>query len=435
MAKGTMSGSTTELQFLNYILNKNSMHAVIINGLTEDNFSLYKEQFNFIKDYYNKYNCMPSRETITGKFPSFTYINVTDPEEYLVDKLRENKLYLDVVDGYNKMINLIKAEKTTDAVELMSQMSQKFLKQQQTTRCVDLISDAKLRYDSYISRVMNPNNTMVTTGLKELDEILGGWDMLNESAIIAARTGFGKSWWLIFFALQAAKQGLNVGFYSGEMETDLVGYRLDTFLGNIANGSLTHGNGDIADDYSSYIASINKVIPGHIYCITPEMINGSATVSQLRAFIDKYNIQFMCVDQLSLLEDERKGKSPREQMANISKDLRTLQRLKKIPIISAAQLNREDTSENGPSTRNIAESDRPGQDATTILFIERKDKQVIFTVGKARNAKTGDKLTYFWNINTGILNYVPTETDARGGEGVEDLTQQYNDTAKSSSVF
>ena len=73
MAKGTMSGSTTELQFLNYILNKNSMHAVIINGLTEDNFSLYKEQFNFIKDYYNKYNCMPSRETITGKLYTSPY--------------------------------------------------------------------------------------------------------------------------------------------------------------------------------------------------------------------------------------------------------------------------------------------------------------------------------------------------------------------------
>ena len=120
-------------------------------------------------------------------------------------------------------------------------------------------------------------------------------------------------------------------------------------------------------------------------------------------------------------------------MINISKDLRTLQRLKKIPIISAAQLNREDTSENGPSTRNIAESDRPGQDATTILFIERKDKQVIFTVGKARNANTGEKLTYAWNINTGVLNYIPADTDAIHGES--DVDADYDDSDKSNSVF
>ena len=201
-----------------------------------------------------------------------------------------------------------------------------------------MIDNANLRYDSYVDRVVNHNTAYVSTGLAELDKILGGWDVQNESAIIAARTGLGKSWWLIYFALQAAKQGLNVGFYSGEMETDLVGYRLDTFFGGIANGSLTHGNENVRLQYEDYINTLNKLIPGHIYCITPEMIDGSATVSKLRAFIEKYDINFMCVDQFSLLEDERHGRSVTEQMSNISKDLRTLQRLKKIPIIAAHHL-------------------------------------------------------------------------------------------------
>ena len=141
------------------------------------------------------------------------------------------------------------------------------------------------------------------------------------------------------------------------------------------------------------------------------------------------------VDQYSLLEDEKRGRTPREQMANLSKDLRSLQRLKKIPIIAAAQLNREEIGEDGPTTKNISESDRIGQDATIVLFIERKQDNVILSIGKARNAQTGAKLTYAWNINMGTLNYIPIENDAIKGEGSENLQQQYNDCEKSNSVF
>ena len=167
------------------------------------------------------------------------------------------------------------------------------------------------------------------------------------------------------------------------MEVDLVGYRMDTFLGNIPNGALNHGNEYIKEKYTTYVESLNKVVPGHIFCITPDMFDGNVTVSKLRAFVEKYDLEMLCVDQFSLLNDEKGAKNPREQMINISKDLRTLQRLKKIPILSAVQLNREDTSESGgPSTRNISECDRIGQDSTIVLFVERKGDNYILTLGK-----------------------------------------------------
>ena len=424
-----------ELQCLNYLFIKNSLQFIILNGIDESYFTTYKEHFIFIRDFYNKYNQLPSRETFQSKFDGkFEWINVTDPEPFLLDKLKEEKLYRDVVSSYKELAELIKAQKTDVAIERMASIAQQFLKQKQTN-AIDLIENANVRLENYIDRVNNPEKATVTTGLKELDDILGGWDLTNETAVIAARTGVGKSWWLIYFALAAAKKGLRVGFYSGEMDTDLVGYRLDTLNGNIANGSLTHGNGNVRMQYESYIEDLNKNVPGKIICITPEMIDGNATVSKLRAFIEKYDLQMLCVDQFSLLEDEKRGRNPREQMLNLSKDLRTLQRLKQIPILAAAQLNREEISADGPSTRNISESDRIGQDATTVLFIERKKDNVVITVGKARNAKTGDKLTYIWNINMGTLSYIPTENDAKKGEGAEELEMQYNDTEKSNSVF
>lgn len=428
-------GSMIELQIINYAFAHNSVKFFIENGINSDYFTTYKPHYEFLMSFCEQYQQLPSKETFNSRFvDNWEWVTVNDPQDYLLEKLEEAKLYRDLISEYKEIGNLIKAEKSDKAVEKMATISQKFLKQKKTD-CIDLIDDAKIRFNEYVERVNNPDKAFVTTGLDELDDILGGWDMKNESALICARTGFGKSWWLIYFALQAAKTGLRVGFYSGEMELDLVGYRMDTFLGNIANGSLTHGNGSIREQYENYIETINKVVTGHIFCLTPDMCGGSVTPSKLRAFIEKYDIQMMCIDQFSLLNDENGAKNPREQAVNISKDLRNIQRLLKIPMLIAVQLNREE-NENGPSTRNISESDRIGQDATTVLFIERKMDNVIISVGKSRNAKTGDKLTYAWNINMGLLHYIPTDNDAKNGVGSKVVENDYiNDSGKSDSVF
>ena len=178
----------------------------------------------------------------------------------------------------------------------------------------------------------------------------------------------------------------------------------------------------VMDSYETYIDSIKSIVKGHIICMTPDDFNGSVTVSKLEAKIEEYGLQMLCVDQFSLLDDEKRAKTPREQYVNISKDLRSLQRKKKIPIIAAVQLNRME-DDDGPSTKNIAESDRIGQDATTVLFIERKAETAVLSVGKSRNARTGDKLTYAWNINMGILRYIPTDNDARKGKGAEETVE------------
>lgn len=430
-------GSLAELQCLNYVFQKNSMQIIQLNSITEDYFTTYKKHYKFLKDFYEKYNQIPSKEVFQVEFKdSFDWLNVTDSEEFIIDKLREAKLYRDLIVDYNQITELLKDEKSDIAIERMGALAQKYLKEKPAP-VSDLVADVKQRYDIYLDKVHNPTTSFITTGVKELDDIFGGWDMKNESAVIAARTGIGKSWWLTYFALQGVKQGLNVGYYSGEMEPELVGYRMDTFFGGIPNGALTHGNESILEQYTQYIEDLSKVLKGHLYCLTPEMIGGNATVSRLRAFIEKYNLDMLCVDQLSLMDDERKGRSTKEQLDNISKDLRTLQRLKKIPILSASQLNREEY-EDGPSTRNISGSDRVGHDATIVLFVERKQgDQMVFTIGKARNAQAGDKLTYYWNVNLGVLNYIPTQNDAKKDsvEEIKKVEESYNDVGRSNSVF
>jgi hypothetical protein len=96
-----------------------------------------------------------------------------------------------------------------------------------------------------------------------------------------------------------------------------VGYRLDTLIGHIPNGSLVHGNVIIQNEYKQFMQELPNMFSGSIKVLTPNMINGPADVNTLRVFIEKEGVDILFVDQLSLLEDQRNGKTPVEKAANL----------------------------------------------------------------------------------------------------------------------
>ena len=277
---------------------------------------------------------------------------------------------------------------------------------------MDILKDTS-RYDAYIERLTSFDKYYVRTGLPELDSIIGGWDREEELATIVARTNVGKSWLLLKFAVAAAEQGLNVGVYSGEMSEKKVGYRIDTLIQHISNGALIHGSSNIQNDYKTYIENLPSRFKGSIKVLTPNMVNGPAGVTTLRAFVEKDNLDILFIDQHSLLEDDRKAKNPIERASNISKDLKNLQVLKRIPIISVSQQNRSST-ENGVGSEHIAQSDRIAQDSTIILFFEKhKDDNSLLDIDlvKSRDSENGKKLTYKVDFNRGEFIYMSSGDD------------------------
>ena len=161
--------------------------------------------------------------------------------------------------------------------------------------------------------------------------------------------------------------------------------------------------------------------------LTPAMINGSAGVTALRAFIEKENLDILFIDQHSLLEDDKKARDSVTRAANISKDLKNLQVLKKIPIIAVSQQNREKT-ENGATTANIAQSDRISQDSTILIFLEQKDNILTLNLAKSRDSENGKKIKYAINLNTGVFNYIPEENNALEGEGAKELYEEFEES-------
>lgn len=419
-----------QAQALNYILTKKSFSLVTYNNLDETYFPTFIEEYRYIKTHLDKYGNVPDKETFIQKFPDFELIEVNESEQYLLNQLKEDYLYRSLVPDINKIVDLMSNNKTDKALSYLIQASHK-VNQRTSIEPVDLISQCQMRYDTYKEKCENVSQAYSATGLPELDEIIGGWDRKEELAVIAAKTNMGKSWWLTYFALQSAKQGLRVGFYSGEMLPEKIGYRLDTFYGNISNWGLTHGDINLDMQYKNLLTKMQNEIKTPLYVVTPEMLDGNATVTKLRGFIEKFDLDILYVDQISLMEDERKGKINHEAISNIMKDLKTIQTIKHIPIILNSQLNREER-ENGITIENVAGSFDVMRYATTALILEQKEKEgtnsrIVLTIGKARDSQVGDKLTYIWDINFGRLIFVPTENDATKGSHIEDLKQEYGD--------
>lgn len=409
----------SQLQILCKVLETKDYSLISLNNLTDSYFFNYKSEFNYIKNHYATYKTVPDKLTFLNTFPEFDYVTVTEPNSYLLEQLFKdyNQAYL--ATKFNDIKKLLETDRTDDAVAyFLNSVDQ--LHSGTALSWTNILEDTS-RYDRYLEKTTDNSAFYCKTGLPELDAILGGIDRKNENMVIAARPGVGKSYLLAWMAVAAAKQGLNVGLYSGEMSTDKMGYRIDTILGGIKNQSINRGDLFVQKEYKQYMNTLSTRAPGKLNIITPNEIPGDPTVGVLQAFIEKAKLDILFVDQYSLLEDQRGSKIRTDKMANISKDIKKLQVLSGIPIVAASQMNRaKNEDENGSKyldTSNIAESDRIAQDATTIIALEQKrdegkpDFLLTLNIIKARDGGTGSKLQYHADFNRGVLDYIPNDED------------------------
>lgn len=423
-----------QLQFLNRILDSRDASLLRVNSIDNTFFSDFPTEFEFIKNHLDTYDRVPDKITFASKFPQFDFIEVNEDPNYLVDELYKDKNARHLAKIFNKVRDYINDGKITEATSLYLNAAESMVTAKHIS-AVDILRD-KSRYDKYVERGSDFSKYYIKTGFDEIDDAIGGWDRLEELATIVARPGVGKSWVLLRTAIAAAKQGLRVGLYSGEMTELKVGYRADTLISHISNRSIMHGNIEIQNAYKLHIDNLGDIIPGELWVTTPSMIGNTATVTDLRAFIDKFHLDILCIDQHSLMEDERNARDPVTRAGNISKDLKNLQVMKKIPIIAVSQQNREAVEENGViDVSHIAQSDRIGQDSTCVLFLEQKESVLTIHLAKARDATAGSKLKYAIDLDKGVFDFLPIDNDALGGSGCEDLEKEYEYTGYGEDAF
>ena len=420
-----------ELQVLSRVLKERNASLLTLNGITEDYFITYPDEYAFIMNHIREYGNVPDKETFLAKFSNFTIVDVTESDKYLIETFNEEHLYSLMVPVINKLADIIQTDSRAAAEYLQSQLPS--LTQNNVVLGVDIVSQARERQREWQERRENKERFCIPTGFEELDEITGGWQRGEEFAVLFARTGQGKSWILIKTLEHAWRIGKRVGLIEPEMSATKTGYRFDTLSGNISNSALTRG--EDAPDYEKYISELSKnEIP--FFVASPKDFRRNIMVSKLRAFIESNKLDILGVDGISYLKDERKQKGDNRTtgLTNISEDLMDLSIELKIPIIVVCQSNREGAKDDdAPDLENIRDSDGIAYNASTVIAARQKGPGIELTIRKNRNGKSGDKLIYLWDIDKGTFQYIPNEEAER--DNSEDIKKAKEDFKDGSEVF
>jgi replicative DNA helicase len=423
------------LQIISKLLATGDNSIVEDNLLTEDYFEGYKEEFNFIENHYKEYGNIPDKATFLSKFPNIELVEVEESDKYLIDTLKEEYLYYKSVPIVQKIAELLKTDANAAAEYMIN--ATKTLSPNYNLGGTNIISQAIDRYEEFISRKDNQNDWYFTSGFEELDDLIHGIQRGEELVVLFARVNQGKSWISEKITTHIWQLGFNVGYISPEMSASSIGYRFDTLYNNYSNHGLMWGKGEIDEEkYKAYIEKLSCNTHKFIVA-TPLDFNKKITVSKIKKWIEQYKLDFIAIDGITYLTDERfkRGDNKTTTLTNISEDLMGLSMELKIPILVVVQANRQgvsDQQDGTPELETIRDSDGISHNASKVISIRQLADNVLeLGIKKQRFGPVGGKLKYVWDIDTGTFTWLPSTDDATPKEtktkAIESVRKKYED--------
>lgn len=370
---------------------------MILNNITRDYFTAEnRDLYDYIKDNVDG-----------GKYPD---LRILGYEFHIDDVSMSEYTSIEDIDGlcdtlrkdYTKgkleyemgKLNEHSQEILTDPYKYVDRIGQLYDNMKllgQHTKSVDLFAD--------IGEILKIDpNDVISTGFKELDQVLIGWKRGEELAVFMARTNQGKSWFGLKFALAAALRGERVGIYSGEMSQRQLQERI------ICCAKQTYTT--TQEEALRFIQDNNMCIR----LLTQKELRRRANVNDIEEMVIREKLTMVVIDQLSLMDDviSKPGVPLRQQYGNITNDLLTMSSKHSLPVVLLVQSNRQGAEQrNGPALENIAEADAVGQNATRVLSMKNENGTVTINIIKNRYGPVGFSQKY--DVDFGMNKYKPIQ--------------------------
>ncbi|MFA5184234.1 MAG: replicative DNA helicase [Patescibacteria group bacterium] len=260
----------------------------------------------------------------------------------------------------------------------------------------------------------------LSTGFPDLDNLLAGLQK-SDLVILAARPSVGKTSLALDIARQASiKSKEGVGIFSLEMSKEQLVDRMlcaqaGVSLWKMRTGNLSDKEED--NDFARIGEAMGKLADAPIYIDD----SGTLSIMEIRAKARRLQMEkglgLIVIDYLQLMEGRGKyGDNRVQEIAEISRGLKSIARELNIPILALAQLSRavELTHPAIPKLSHLRDSGSIEQDADVVMFIYRKaadrgynpndlpledrHKAEIY-IAKHRNGPTG-RVDLFFDENT-----------------------------------
>ena len=260
------------------------------------------------------------------------------------------------------------------------------------------------------------NITGLETGFEDFDEMLGGLQS-SDLIVVAGRPGMGKTTLALNIARHASTKGNPGLVVSLEMPIVQLGHRLCADIGSIPLKKVRSGkmSPDDWSDVSQAMAKIGRLPMRLKDAQAPDVLSVRAMARKAKRELG--GLAYVVIDYLQLMSGT--GGNRAEEIAGISRGLKSLAKELDCPVVALSQLNRE--LEKRPNKRpvvsDLRESGAIEQDADVIVFVYRDEvynpnsaeagtAEII--VGKHRNGELGTvrlayqgQFTRFMNLAKG----------------------------------
>lgn len=264
----------------------------------------------------------------------------------------------------------------------------------------------------------------VQTGFRLLDNVTNGWQS-SDLIILAGRPSMGKTAAAVSMCIfPALEKNQSIAIFSLEMSNEQLVSRMQSFLSGINVSKIVKKQLTLQeiDTIGKKAISLKNA---------PLFIDDTPNISLLdlkgksRKLKKEHDIKMIVVDYLQLMRSGIKASSREQEIAEISRGLKSLAKELNVPVIALSQLSRSVEMRGGdkkPMLQDLRESGQIEQDADMVLFCYRPEyygfetyevgNQIfeakglfMLIIAKHRNGELGEIPLTFIGEQTKLTNY------------------------------
>lgn len=244
--------------------------------------------------------------------------------------------------------------------------------------------------------------TGIPSGFYDLDKITSGFHP-HELIIIAARPGQGKTAIALNMVTNMAiNANKTVAIFNMEMGAEQLVNRMLASVGQIESGKLKTGALEHMD-WKRVNEAISRLSDTKIFIDDTSGQSVAEIRSKCRQLKSTTGLDIVIIDYLTLIQSANKGggngQNRQQEVAEISRALKTMAMELDIPVIALSQLSRgiEQRTDKKPMLSDLRESGAIEQDADIVAFLhctdeerEKEDSLMEFVIRKHRNGPLKD---------------------------------------------
>jgi replicative DNA helicase len=228
-----------------------------------------------------------------------------------------------------------------------------------------------------IQKIYNKEKSLVgvPSGFTSIDRITGGWQPGN-LIIIAGRPSMGKTALALALALNPAKMGYPVCFFSLEMSESEISTRYLSGVSGYTNVEIRNAK----LDFKKLCKKSNEIAELPILIDDTPALSLFELRSKVKKVILRYGVKLLIIDYLQLMKADAGNRE--QEVSIISRGLKAISKEFSIPVIALSQLNRgvEDRADRRPRLSDLRESGAIEQDADIVGFVYRPSYYSIKTI-------------------------------------------------------